>query len=57
MKTLKGKSLNCIGSLAAEGKMEIFEASKERTLNLLGFVVGSSDRINSIQFYYEKKFI
>ena len=57
MRTLKGKSLNCIGSLVTEGKIEIFEASKERTLNLLGFIVGTSDRINSMQLYYEKKFI
>ena len=56
-RTYQGKTLNCVGSDQTENKIEIFEANKERTVNLLGFVIGSSERINSIQFYYEKKLV
>ena len=56
-RTYQGKSMNCVGSIETENKIEIFEANKERTVNLFGFVIGSSERINSIQFYYEKKLV
>jgi hypothetical protein len=40
-----------------EDKAELFETSTDRTLNLLGFIIGRHEKINSIQFYYEKKLI
>ena len=56
-RTYQGKTLNCVGSVETENKIEIFEVNKERTVNLIGFVIGSSERINSLQFYYEKKLV
>ena len=57
LRTFKGKSLSCNAHNEGFNKIEIFENSNERALSVLGFIFGHSDRINSIQFYYEKNYI
>jgi hypothetical protein len=57
LKTLNGLSLYATQALEAEHKIEIYDASLELTLNLLGFVIGYGDKIHSLQFYYDKKLI
>jgi hypothetical protein len=57
LKTFNANSLYASQSSEAEHKIEIYDASLELTVNLLGFVIGYGDKIHSLQFYYDKKFI
>jgi hypothetical protein len=57
LKTYRGKSVSCVTNNEGDNKVEIFDNSTERTMNLLGIIIGHQEKINSVQFYYEKKFI
>ena len=56
-KTFRGKSIICTGASEGENKVEIYDNSTERTMSILGFILGHQEKICSIQFYYEKKFV
>ena len=56
LKTFRGKNLICLANVEGDNKVEIYDNSVDRVLNLLGIIVGHQDRVSSVQFYYEKKY-
>ena len=56
-KTYRGKTITTTGISDGENKVELYENSSERTMNLLGMIIGHQDKVNCVQFYYDKKYI